>query len=111
MVLLGCQFMYSVDIQRRDPMIFINRQINGFAVKLARAGENQLDVRIEMPAGFQQSQLGRAIILQVLLRTKHRIDVADTTGEVKDIINAADDMIDELAVPDVPDVYIDPALD
>lgn len=94
-ILFRREFVNSVEVWRRNAVMFVNRQVNGPAVKLACAGKNDSGVRIELSAGFEQHDLRGAVVVQILLRMLHRINVAQAARQIEDVIHAADQMIDQ----------------
>src|ERR1700686_4603700 len=92
-------------------MLFVDRQVNRLAVNLACTRINDLGVRIEIAAGFQKLELGRTIQFHIQMRIDHRVEVANTAGEIENVIHAADQMIDHPVIAHVCRMNLDPITD
>ena len=106
-VVLGGQLVDAVDVERRDAVLLVQRQVDGAAVNLTRAGEDDLDVRVEVAARLKQRERGGAVVPEVTQRVAYRVNVADAAREVEDVVHAADDVVDDLLVADVDAVDFD----
>ena len=65
-------------------MLFIDRQIFRPSVDLSGAGENDFQIAVVQPAGFQNVQLGRSVDIQIGHRIRHRVEMACLAGEIKE---------------------------
>ena len=83
MVPLAREFVDTVYVNRIDRVFFIDRQIFRPAVDLSCAGENNFQIAVVQPAGFQNVKLGRGVDIQISHRIRHRVEVAGLAGQVK----------------------------
>ena len=74
---------------------------------MPRAGEDDLNVRVEVAAGFEQRELCGAVLSKVTLRVTHRIDMTGATCQVENHVNPADKMIDDVIISDVSGMNFD----
>ena len=105
-VVLGGELVDAVDVHGRDAVLLVEREIERLAVDLPRAGEDDLHVRVEVAAGFEERELGRAVEFEVALRVLHRVEVADVAREVEDVVHAADEVVDDPVVAHVLDAHL-----
>ena len=100
-IVLGCQLVYSVNVERRDPVLFINRQVKRLAVNLPRARKYYLHMRIVVTARFEQCELRGAVEFEIPERIEHGLEVRDVAGEIENEIHATDEVIDDKVVSHV----------
>src|SRR6185503_8621949 len=93
--------VYSVNVERRNAMLFINRQVKRLAVNLPRARKYDLHVRIVVTARFEQSELRGAVEFEIPERIKHGLEVRYITREIENEIHATDQVIDDKVVSHV----------
>jgi len=102
----GLVMTYSTTAETRtftgDPMQFVNRQIDWFAINLPRAGKDNPGMRAKVATGFEQLELRRAIQLHIHVRINHRVKMANAPGQVENEVHPADQVIDHALVPHVP---------
>ena len=106
--LAGC-LVDAVDVHGSHQVLLVHGHVLRAAVDLPRAGEDDLDVGIELAAGFENRQLGPAVDLQVGLRIDHRIQVAGLARQIEQEVVAADEVPQAVLVSNVGDVDLDAA--
>ena len=109
--MLGGQLVNAVNVDRRATVLLVKRQVQRFAVYLPRTGVDDLYVRIEIAARFQQGKLRLTVQLKIMLRKQHRIQMAHVRRQVENIVHAADQMVDNRRVAHIRDMQRDPILD
>ena len=92
-------------------MPFIDRQIIGPAIDLARRSEDYDRFWAYRAAGFEQGELRQAIDLEIGHRVVHRIEMAGLAGEVEKIVAAPEQLAHPGRVADIGDLYPHPVGD
>src|SRR5687767_13656236 len=95
------QFMDSVNIDRPQRVLLIDREILGTAIDLPRAGEDHTDLRIVMTAGFENGELGSDIDLKVRSGIADRIHVAGLAGKIEKVILVANGALQTGSIPHI----------
>src|SRR2546426_3460859 len=106
-VVFGGQLVNAVNVDGSATVLLVKRQVKRFAVNLPGAGVDDLYVRIEIAAGFEQGELRLTVQLQIVLRKQHRIQVAHVRCQVENIVHAADQMVDNRWIAHIGDVQRD----
>jgi hypothetical protein len=106
-IVFSRELIDSIDVERCDTMLLVNRQVKGFTIDLAGAGEDDLYVWVVVATGFEECKLSSAIQFQVALRIKNRFQVTDVASEIEDVIHAANEVVNHIVVVEVGTVNVD----
>ena len=105
-VVLAGRLVDAVDVGRPHELALADRQRVGPAVDLARAGEDDLHVRVVVAARLENRQLAAAVDLEIRVRIAHAVDVAHLAREVEDDVAIAHEIVHRRLLADVGDVDV-----
>ena len=106
-VVLAGRLVHAVDVGGPHQVLLVDRQVVGPAVDLTRAGEDDSNVAVVLPAGLEDRQLRAAVDLQIRVRIPHRVDVADLAGQIEDHVLIANQRLHRRLHAHVGDVEAD----
>src|SRR5712692_10020898 len=75
----------AVDVDRSQDVLLVDRHVVRATVDLPCAREDNVDARVDRPAGLEQGQLRSAVDLEIDQRVGHRIEVTRLAGEIEEI--------------------------
>ena len=81
--LLGRVLRDAVDVDRRDRVVLVDRQVARLAEELAGRGEHDRRRRVLARSSLEERELAAGVRLEVEERVGHRVDVAHLAGEVE----------------------------
>jgi len=83
-MIVGCRaFMYAVEIDRNNWMVFVYGKILRCAVNLPRARIHNPPPGSGVAAGLQKPQLRQCIDAQIPLREEHGMNMANLSSEIE----------------------------
>ena len=81
---LARELVDPVDVDRRDRVRLAHGQLGRAAVHLPGPGEDDAEVRVLPPARLEHRELGCAVVLEILQRVAHRVEVTRLADEVEE---------------------------
>ena len=82
-----------VHVHRLQEVLLVDRQVEGLAVDLARAGVDDLELGVALAHRLEHPELARAVDLEVGDGVGHGVDVAHLAGQVEEHLLAADQVL------------------
>jgi len=83
MILGGRAFMYAIEIDRNDWMVFVDGKVPRCAVNLPRARIHNPPAGSGTAAGLQKPQLRQCIDAQIPLWKEHGMNMANLSSEIE----------------------------
>jgi hypothetical protein len=105
--LLGGPLRDAVDVDRRHGMVLVDRQIAGMPEDLAGRRVDDNCLGSNLPKQLQERELAACVHVEVEQRARHRLDVADLTGEVEHHVRVHSGVAHDVCVADVSFDYLD----